>query len=76
MYIAICDTSSFEWVALGNSEDEAQIAMIEAWHLHEEQYEKATGQTIDMVGDYFDAINVHEIQPGQCLRDGVENTMK
>ena len=75
MFIAQMDSESCSWIALGNTEDEAKIALMERWNKRQ-RYLSQNG-IIDepwLVGNpkYLDeeyGISVVELEPGECKMD-------
>jgi len=45
MFVATMDTEKFDWMALGNTEEEARLAVARAFHVH---LERARQQEIDL----------------------------
>jgi len=64
MIVAILDTSHFQFVTLATNRRGARAIMGCAWNRHREQ----TGA--DTFTFWEDAVQYHEIQEGECLRDG------
>ena len=65
MFIARIDTSNFNFMAAGSTEEQALNALRSGWNAHA----AATGATIpadEIVGD----AHVDEITPGMCIVDG------
>ena len=65
MFIARIDTSNFNFMAAGSTEEQALNALRSGWN----QHAAATGATIpadEIVGD----AHVDEITPGMCIVDG------
>lgn len=75
MFIATMESESCSWVALGNTEDEAKIALMERWNKRQ-RHLKQNG-TINQTWiinnpKYLEeeyGIRVVELQPGQCKMD-------
>lgn len=69
MFIATLDTAHFEFVALGNTFEQATQALREGWLEHGNQYEGVDRGYIERAiadGD----VRVLRIGPGECARDG------
>lgn len=71
MYVATMDSESFEWMALGTTEEEAKEAILKAWN-------DAQNTLVSMGwdGNFYESvedleedyeIRVEELTPGQCV---------
>lgn len=71
MYVAMMDSESFEWMALGTTEEEAKEAILKAWN-------DAQNTLVSMGwdGNFYESvedleedyeIRVEELTPGQCV---------
>lgn len=65
MVVATLNSGHFNWIALGNTNDEALDALIDAWERHQKEYNGAVS-----FSEFRDDVMFQELQPGQCSRDG------
>ena len=65
MFIARIDTSNFNFMAAGSTEEQALNALRSGWNAHA----AATGATIP-ADEIVDDAHVDEITPGMCIVDG------
>jgi hypothetical protein len=67
--IATVDTGRFEWMALGESRQECNVALHNAYADHARQTPDAdAGLMLELINE--GEINYHEIRLGEALRDG------
>jgi hypothetical protein len=82
MFIATLKTEHFEFVGAGQSKSQAQRCVVDGFRAHLKSYGSSEQQWCDEVGngyvvaafaanleDWY-GINVVELNPGVCLRDG------
>lgn len=74
-FLAELSTRNFDFTAFGTTEDEAMAAMQEGWRKHCEQSMAATqtapsSSSLWTWEEIVEDVNVHQLVPGQCLRDG------
>jgi hypothetical protein len=66
MIVATLDTRHFSFVALGETERDALIAIRRGWNAHR----KLTRGHAGPWSEFADSVRFIEIAPGQCSRDG------
>lgn len=65
VFVAELATRSFSFLAVGRSESEAREAMRQGWEMHRQELEG-----VDPFSVFEDGVNVTELRPGECARDG------
>lgn len=75
MWIAEYDSRNFSFIAVGESETHAKVALVEGLKQHAKQYgieENWFTYLYESVEEWLDdgEVNVVELQMGQCARDG------
>lgn len=65
VFVATLETRSFSFMALGRTENEARAAMAEGWDAHRQELDG-----VDPWSVFEDGVNVTELSPGLCARDG------
>ena len=71
MYVAIMDSESFEWMALGTTEEEAREAILTAWNnaqsrLVKMDWEAYFYESVEALEEDYE-IRIEELTPGQCV---------
>lgn len=71
-FLAELSTRNFDFTAFGLTEDEARAAMQEGWRKHTEQALASDpgGPPMFTWEELAEDVNIRELVPGQCLRDG------
>lgn len=62
-FIAIMNSESFEWIALGDTEAEAKEAIRKAWNKRDAY--KRERLTLEELEDWY-GIGIYELSAGQC----------
>lgn len=70
MYLAEISTAHFQFIALGESESQALSAIADGYDVHARQSQGMADPDLMREAIAAGDVNVYEISPGACLRDG------